>query len=339
MQSTQGDSSRKNLTMSPSIVELLNEAAVVPVGRDGSVTIISSSDLQFDLSMHPLGSGTFATCVPAVKGGTLKCAVKIQKYLNYDQFDRELTAMLKCNRHKNAGIVELWWVCMPPPGTMSVPRLVMPVVDGVLLGEWLSGHSGCEKRASLRVAVQLVQAVCHLHDTVRIVHGDLGWKNAKIDIARNHHLTLFDFGNARDAAKGERRLWVHGNYFLSPPEALCGRSCDLVAAELHVVGVLLICIARGTTQGLGRCPPPFEECKDRDDKRAIARLVRFWGRARLYPYWTDFRKIAGDEIDQVDGNPSEAITGKIGLTGLRLVHPIPNSRQSLAESLRVLSRT
>ena len=105
MPSTQRDSLKKNLTLSPSTVELLNEAAVLPAVIDDSVGIISSSELDIDPSSQPLGSGTFATCFPALKRATLKCAVKVYKYMDYDQFDRELVAMLRCNRYKNAGVV------------------------------------------------------------------------------------------------------------------------------------------------------------------------------------------------------------------------------------------
>ncbi|CAH3190003.1 unnamed protein product, partial [Porites lobata] len=259
--------------LSPSTVELLNEAAVLPAVIDDSVGIISSSELDIDPSSQPLGSGTFATCFPALKRATLKCAVKVYKYMDYDQFDRELVAMLRCNRHKNAGVVELWWICTPPPGTTGLPRLVMPLVEGVTLGEWVSRYSRRSKPTTLRVVLQLVEAVQHLHDTVNIVHGDLSWKNVVINVARNYHLTLIDFGNARDAAKGKRRLWVHGNCFFSPPEAfLCRRPCDQTTAELHVLGVLLICIARGRTQGLCEAPLTFEDGRDRGEKSAISCL-------------------------------------------------------------------
>ena len=304
---------------------------------DDSVGIISSSELRIDPSSQPLGSGTFATCFPALKGATLKCAVKVYKYMDYDQFDRELAAMLRCNRHKNAGVVELSWICTPPSETMGLPRFVMPLVEGVTLGEWLSQYSRRSKTTTLRVVLQLAEAVRHLHDTVNIVHGDLGWKNVLINVARNYHLTLIDFGNARDAAKGKRRLWVHGNYFLSPPEALCRRPCDQTTAELHVLGVLLICIARGRTQGLCEAPLTFEEGKDRDEKSAISCLVQFWGRGRLYPYWNEFLRMTGDGLEKISGMACATLSDDIGMIGLHLAHPIPDSRQSLTDALRNLT--
>lgn len=337
MQSTQRNSLKKNLTLSASTVELLNKAAVLPAVIDDSVGIISSSELRIDPSSQPLGSGTFAACFPALKRATLKCAVKVYKYMDYDQFDKELAAMLRCNRHKNAGVVELWWICIPPSGTTGLPRFVMPLVEGVTLGEWLSRCSRRSKPTTLRVALQLVEAVQHLHDTVNIVHGDLGWKNVLINVARNHHLTLIDFGNARDAAKGKRRLWVHGNYFLSPPEALCRRPCDQTTAELHVLGVLLICIARGRTQGLCEVPLTFDEGKDRDEKSAISCLVQFWGRGRLYPYWNEFLRITGDGLEKISGKACGTLSDDIGVVGLYLAHPIPDSRQSLTDALRNLT--
>ena len=340
MQSEKNNSVVERHMMSPSIVELLNEAVVLPVERDSSVSIIPSLDLRLDSSLPPLGSGTFATCVSATKGQTISCVVKIYRSLDYDLFHRELTAMLSCNRHKFAHIVELWWVCMPPPGTMDLPRLVMPLVTGVMMAEWLCGLSGRVRPARLLVAVQLVKAVSYLHDVVGIVHGDLSMKNVMIDATRNHHLTLIDFGNARKVAKGQPRIWVHGHYFLSPPEALAGRLCERVLAEIHVLGVLLICIDHGRTLGLCDCPSPFEEGKDEDDKCAIARLVRFWGRARLFPYWNEFLKKAGKKIEQVTahtGTGRTGITGNIGRAGLCLADPFPHSRQSLSETLRHLA--
>ena len=313
--------------MSPSIVELLNEAVVLPVERDSSVSIIPSLDLRLDSSLPPLGSGTFATCVSATKGQTISCVVKIYRSLDYDLFHRELTAMLSCNRHKFAHIVELWWVCMPPPGTMDLLRLVMPLVTGVMIAEWLCGLSGRVRPARLLVAVQLVKAVSYLHDVVGIMHGDLSMKNVMIDATRK-------------VAKGQPRIWVHGHYFLSPPEALPGRLCERVLAEIHVLGVLLICIDRGRTLGLCDCPSPFEEGKDEDDKCAIARLVRFWGQARLFPHWNEFLKKAGKKIEQVTahtGTGRTGITGNIARAGLSLADPFPHSRQSLSETLRHLA--
>lgn len=324
--------------MSPSIVELLNEMAVLPVKRDGSVDLISSSDLQVDDSLPHLGAGAFAVCVSAMKDGTTPCVVKIQRNLDYDQFDRELKAMLKCNGHKDSRIVQLRAVCMPPPETTSVPRLVMPLVSGMILGKWLHTTGSNTKYSVLCIAHQLVDAVRHLHDVVGIVHGDLSMKNVMVDGAKNR-LVLIDLGNSRSTAKGKLRLWVHGNYSLSPPEALCGHDCDLALAEVHVVGVLLICIDLGRTNGLCECPLPFKEGEDRDDKCAVARLVRFWGRAKLFPYWSELLEKAGEGIERIAGNASGNVTDRIGRVGLKLADPIPSSRQSLSEALRHLKLT
>ena len=275
---------------------------MLPAVIDDSVGIISSSELQIDPSSQPLPSGTFATCFPALTRATLKCAVKVYKYMAYDQFDRQLVVMLRCNRHKNAGVVELWKICIPPLGTTGLPRLVMPLVEEVTLGEWVSRYSRPSKPTTLRVVLQLVEAVRHLYDIVNIVHGDLRWKNVVINVARNYHLTLIDFGNARDAAKGKRRLQVHGNYFSSPPKALCRRPCHQTTAELHVLSVLLICIARGRTQELCDAPVTLEDGRDRGEKSAISCLVQFWGRGRLYPYlkrcsWDNWRRVRDDLRD------------------------------------------
>ena len=256
----------------------------------------------------------------------------------YDQFDREVTAMMMCNRLKDPHIVRLWWVCMPPSGTIGLPRLVMPVVPGVMMGEWLCRPIENVRRTSLRVVSQLVSAVNHLHENVRIVHGDLSVKNVKIDEEHDHHVTLIDFGNARKVSKEQSQLWVHRHIALSPPEALCGRQCDRILAETHVVGVLLICIERVRTSGLCECPLPFKQARDGDEVCAIARLVQFWGRARLFSYWSEFHRKAGDRIEAIVGEESTVITGKIGRAGMRLADPIANSRQSLAETLRHLTQ-
>ena len=113
---------------------------------DDSVGIISSSELRIDPSSQPLGSGTFATCFPALKGATLKCAVKVYKYMDYDQFDRELAAMLRCNRHKNAGVVELSWICTPPSETMGLPRFVMPLVEESLWANGCPSTAGVQRQ-------------------------------------------------------------------------------------------------------------------------------------------------------------------------------------------------
>ena len=338
MQSLQEYSTAKPLTMSPSIVELLNEAAVLPAKRDGSVDIISSSDLQVDDSLPILGAGSFAICVLAMKDGTTPCVVKIQRSLDYDHFDRELKGMLKCNKYKNSRMVELRAVCMPPPGKMSVPRLVMPLVAGMVLGKWLHGGGKNDKQSILCIARQLVDAVRHLHDVVGIVHGDLSMKNIMVDVEENR-LVLIDFGNSRSVRKDKLRRWAHGNYSLSPPEALCGRCCDLVLAEVHVVGVLLICIDLGRMNGLCECPLPFKEGEDRDDECAVACLVRFWGRAQLFPYWSEMLEKAGERIDCIAGNASANVTDRVGRVGLKLAHPIPSSRQSLSDAFRHLKPT
>lgn len=329
--------------MSPSLVELLNEAAVFPAVQDGSVSILRASDLRCDTGSPPLGAGTFATCVSAVKGETVRCVVKIPRFLDYDQFDREMTAMLRCNRHQESRVVRLWWICLPPDGTVGLPRLVMPRICGVMLGTWLSsGRIGEIRRVSVRIVSQLMEAVCHLHEMVGIVHGDLSMKNVMIDATRDHHLTLIDLGNARGVATGQRRHWVHGHYVFSPPEALCEWPCDRILAETHVVGVLVICIERVKTSGLVECPLPFNDEKDREDVCAIARLVQFWGRSRLFPYWNTFRQKVGERIEAIANRgittTPTIIVRPVGRAGLRLADPMASSRQSLAETLRHFPR-
>ena len=156
--------------MSPSLVEVLNEAAVFHARNDISIGIIHSCDLKIDKSPTPLGFGTFATCRLAVKGSSHVCVTKVSRFIDYDRFDRELTAMLRCNRHKHDGIVRLWWICMPAPEDMILPIFVMPVVNGVMLGEWLFKSEWNVESNRLLVATQLVKAVRHLHDVVKIIH-------------------------------------------------------------------------------------------------------------------------------------------------------------------------
>ena len=320
--------------MSPSLVEVLNEAAVFRVRNDSSIGIIRSCDLKIDKSSTPLGFGTFATCRLAVKGGSLACAAKVSRFIDYDRFDRELTAMLQCNSHKHGGIIELWWICMPEPEDMTLPIFVMPVVDGVMLGEWLSKPEWNVELNRFLVAVQLVKAVLHLHDVVKIIHGDLSMKNIMIDIEKNHHLTLIDFGNSRNVARGQLRPWIHSHHYLSLPEALCGQHCDRVLAETHVVGVLLICIAQRKIHGLAECPLPFKGSRLDDETNAVIRLILFWGRARLFVYWKKFLEKAGGNIERIKGNDSAFITSKIGRVGMTLADPDICSRQSLSEVLR-----
>lgn len=69
----------------------------------------------------------------------------------------------------------------------------MPRIRGVMLGTWLSsGRIGEIRHVSVRIVSQLMEAVCHLHEMVGIVHGDLSMKNVMIDATRDHHLTLID---------------------------------------------------------------------------------------------------------------------------------------------------
>lgn len=325
--------------MSPSDVELLNEAALFPVTQEKSMNILQWSDLQYDLDSPVVGTGTFSTCVKATTRGTLQCVIKIPRFLDYDQFDRELTAMLRCNRRGNRHIVELRCVCMPPAGTLALPRFVMPLVDGVMLGRWLTDNPSDVRKAGASVASQLVDAVLHLHEVVGIIHGDLSMKNILIDKTRNNHLTLVDLGSARDVAKGKRWPWVHGHHCLSPPEALSDLLCDRILAETHVVGVLLICIERVDTGGLTACPVRFRDGEDTEIVCAIARQVQFWGRSRLFCYWNVFRAKAGERIETIVGCSSMEITGKVGVAGLRLADPSIGSRQSLAQTLRHLKNT
>lgn len=337
MHSTWSEYTKTSHTISPSDVELLNEAVLYPVIQAGSVSVSSSSDLQCDSVSPPVGTGTFAICIKAIKGRTVQCVVKIPRFLDYDQFDRELTAMLQCNRHDHPGIVRLWGISTPPTGAVALPRLVMPLVEGLMLGRWLIGDTLEVRKAGVRVAVQLVEAVHHLHKVVGIIHGDLSMKNVLIDRKRKHHVTLIDLGSARPIEKGNSRRWVHGHYRFSPPEALSDWPCDLGLAETHVLGVLLICIERSNTEGMTSCPLPFQEGKDTEAVCAIARLVRFWGRSRLFPYWNAFRQKAGDRIETITGCSSSAVSGKVGLAGLRLADPIIHARRSLVETLRHLN--
>lgn len=318
--------------MSPSHVRLLNEAALVPVVHDTSVGILPCTELKHDAI---LGSGTFATCVSAMKGETIPCVVKIPRFLDYEQFDRELAAMLQCNRHKNRHIVRLLWICMPPDDTVGLPRFVLPLVEGAVMGMWLSGPIENVRLTSIYVVHQLLEAVLFLHVKVGIIHGDLNMKN--IMIARNNHLTLIDFGNARDAARGQPCQWVHAQYAFSPPEALCERPCERILAETHVVGVLLICIERLKTDGLCCCPRPFDIHRDLGEISAIARLVQFWGRSRLFPFWSAFRRKVGQRIEEINGRDILPISGIIGQVGIRLAQPFPTSRMSIEEALRHLS--
>ena len=325
-----------SLTISPSDVELLNEAVLYPVTLDGLVSVLQSSDLQYDRTSPNVGTGTFSTCVKALKGGTVQCVVKIPRFIDYEHFDRELTSMLQCNRRRHRNVVKLWYVSMPPPGAVALPRLVMPLVDGMMLGSWLNNNIPDFGKASVRVASQIVEGVRHLHEVVGIIHGDLSMKNILVDKKRDH-VTLLDFGSARQVATGTRQRWVHGHYRFSPPEALCDSLCDRALAETHVVGVLLICSARASTEGLTGCPLPFQRGKDPEEVCAIAHLVKFWGRSRLFPYWKTFRQKAGDRIETICGSSSFSITGKVGVAGVRLADPLPYSRQSLAETLRHLN--
>lgn len=327
----------KCLTMSPSDVELLNDAALFPATQEGSVRVLQSSELQCDPNLPPVGTGTFSTCVKALKGGNIECVVKIPRFLDYDHFDRELTTMLLCNRHKHNHIVKLWWVCKPPTGAVALPRLVMPLVRGIVLGKWLTGEARDVRKGSVHVASQVVDAVNHLHRVVGIIHGDLSMKNILVNPSCNDHVTLVDLGGACLVDTGKRRRWVHGNYRVSPPEALSDFLCDRIMAETHVVGVLLICIERISIEGLAGCPRPFRDGIDSEEVCAIARLVQFWGRSRLYPYWNAFRRKAGDRIETIEGVSALAISDKVGVAGMGLANPSITARQSLSEILRHLT--
>ena len=155
-------------------------------------------------------------------------------------------------------------------------------------------------------------------------------KNIMIDIEKNHYLTLIDFGNARSVTRGQLRPWIHSHHYLSPPEALCEQHCDRVLRETHVVGVLLICIARRKTCGLTECPLSFKGSQLDDETNAIIRLILFWGRARLFVYWKKFIEKVGGNIERIKGNDSAFITSKIGRVGMTLADPDIYSRQSLS---------
>lgn len=120
--------------------------------------------------------------------------------------------MLQCNRHRHHNVVRLWYVSMPPPGAVVLPRLVMPLIDGVMLGSWLTDNIPDFEKASVRVASQVVEGVRHLQDVVGIIHGDLSMKNILIDRKHDHLVTLIDFGSARPVATGKSQRLVHGHY-------------------------------------------------------------------------------------------------------------------------------
>lgn len=262
--------------------------------------------------------------------------VKIPRFINYDYFDRELTAMLQCNRHRHHNVVRLWYVSMPPPGTVVLPRLVMPLIDGVMLGSWLTDNIPDFEKASVRVASQVVEGVRHLQGVVGIIHGDLSMKNILIDRKHDHLVTLIDFGSARPVATGKSQRLVHGHYCF-PLLRLCVTSYAIEPGRDSCCGCPFDLHRCANMKGLMGCPLPFQHGKDPEDVCAIAHLVTFWGQSRLFPYSKTFLQKAGDRIETIGGSLSVAITGKVAVAGVCLADPIISSRQSLAETLRHLN--
>jgi serine/threonine-protein kinase len=125
------------------------------------------------------------------------------------------------------------------------PYMLMELVPGIHLGEWVERHELLSVKRVLRILRQVACALDHLHGQ-GIVHRDIKPANIMVDPDAQDAVKLLDFGIAvlegtQDAGLGQGLL---GTPAYMAPEQVEGNGCGK-AADLYALGALALELLTG----------------------------------------------------------------------------------------------
>ena len=133
----------------------------------------------------------------------------------------------------------------------SPEYIVMELIDGITLKQYMERRGRLNWRESLHFITQIMKGLSHAHSR-GIVHRDI--KPQNIMVLPNGVVKLMDFGIARTADGGEPSALdgqtVGTPFYMSPEQAL-GRPVD-ARSDLYTVGVVLFELLTGQRPFVGR---------------------------------------------------------------------------------------
>ncbi len=138
--------------------------------------------------------------------------------------------------------------------TLNQPFIVMKYLEGVTLTEYRKEHGG---KLSPEAALPIVRQVCKGLDAIHaqgFIHRDI--KPGNIFVAPNGHVTILDFGIARDPTSQDRTQagMLVGTPAYMSPEQVMGKDTIDSRSDLYAFGVVLYELLTGSV--------PFEGASD-----------------------------------------------------------------------------
>ena len=127
----------------------------------------------------------------------------------------------------------------------DTPYMLMELVPGIDLGEWLDRHPSLSVKRALRILRQVACAIDHLHGQ-GIVHRDIKPPNIIVDPDANDAVKLLDFGIAIREGTADSTLdqGLLGTPAYMAPEQVAGSGCGK-AADLYALGALALELLTG----------------------------------------------------------------------------------------------
>jgi serine/threonine protein kinase/tetratricopeptide (TPR) repeat protein len=121
--------------------------------------------------------------------------------------------------------------------TGQIPFIVMDFVRGDRFHGVLGAMDQGRASRVRRVAVQLLEALCHLHEN-EVVHGDLKPSNIMVESDKGDwRVKVVDFGMARHDSRGLTSIRGGTQAYMSPQQAAGGQSTK--QCDMYAVGVIL----------------------------------------------------------------------------------------------------
>lgn len=198
-------------------------------------------------------------------------------------------------------------VVLADDGGAGLPALVMPLVAGVALGDWMQGERDLgapDVAAKLRVLRGIFGAVAAVHGA-GLAHNDLGFGNILVS---GGHVTLLDFDRVSGAGLPvQPRDWGAGAFY----DGGQGVTCCGVAHDLRALAILAALMLGGRH--------PFV-----DDPRPL--LVHDWRGNSPYdqpPRWFEFDGLCGAGAMRDWLAPALTMDARASAAGLlaRMPHP------------------